>query len=87
MREIGVDLHKSNFYCCYYENGATQFHSYKMSEFESFSRSLQKTDRIAVESTGNSRWFVTQVEDMVREVIVVNPKQFKVISESSKKTD
>jgi len=58
-----------------------------MSEFESFRRSLQKTDRIAVESTGNSRWFVTQVEDIVREVIVVNPKQFKVISESFKKTD
>jgi len=52
-----------------------------------FKRDLRKTDRVAVESTGNTRWFSDQIRDLVEEVVVVNPRQFKVISQSVRKTD
>ncbi len=87
MREIGVDLHKSNFYCCYLEEGKTEFKRYEMSQLPIFKKSIHKTDRIAIESTGNSRWFFNQLQGSVKEIVVVNPRQFKVISESSRKTD
>ena len=53
----------------------------------SFKKTLRKTDRLAVESTGNSRWFLNQLKESVKKIVVVNPRQFKVICESSKKTD
>ena len=87
MRDIGVDLHKTSFQCCYLKADGTEFKRYCISELEDFKRDLRQTDRLAVESTGNSRWFLNQVEDKVKEVIVVNPGQFKVIVDSSKKTD
>jgi len=87
MRDIGVDLHKTSFQCCYLKENGTEFKKYYISELEEFTKGLRQTDRIAVESTGNSRWFSNQVKDKVSEVIVVNPGQFKVIVNSSKKTD
>lgn len=87
MRDIGVDLHKTSFQCCYLTESQTEFKKFSSSELEVFKKDLRHTDRIAVESTGNSRWFFNQVKDKVDEVIVVNPGQFKVIVNSSKKTD
>ena len=87
MRDIGVDLHKTNFQCCYLKEDQVEFKKYLLSELEDFRKGLRQTDRIAVESTGNSRWFMNQVKDKVAEVVVVNPGQFKVIVDSSKKTD
>jgi len=87
MRSIGVDLHKTSFQCCYLTESQTEFKKFSSSELEVFKKDLRQTDRIAVESTGNSRWFSNQVKDKVSEVIVVNPGQFKVIVNSSKKTD
>jgi transposase len=40
-----------------------------------------------VESTGNTRLFHDAVVERVERVAVVNPSQFKVISQSVKKTD
>ena len=87
MRDIGVDLHKTNFQCCYLKEDQVEFKKYLLSELEDFRKGLRQTDRIAVESTGNSRWFMNQVKDKVAEVVVVNPGQFKVIVDSSNKTD
>jgi transposase len=87
MRDIGVDLHKTSFQCCYLKKDQTEFKKYFISELEDFKKDLRETDRIAVESTGNSRWFLNQVKDKVSEVTVVNPGQFKVIVNSTKKTD
>lgn len=87
MRDIGVDLHKTSFQCCYFEEDRTEFKKFFLSGLEEFKKGLRQTDRIAVESTGNSRWFMNQIKDKVAEVVVVNPSQFKVIVNSSKKTD
>ena len=87
MRNIGVDLHKTSFQCCYLGGGQPEFRRYYISDLEEFRKGLRQTDRVAVESTGNSRWFIRQVKGRVSEVIVVNPSKFKVIVSSSKKTD
>ena len=43
--------------------------------------------RIGVESTGNTRFFKNQAEKAGAEVTVINTLKFKVINESTKKTD
>jgi transposase len=42
---------------------------------------------VAIEATGNSRFFYNSIVTEVKKVRVINPSQFKVISESVKKTD
>ena len=43
--------------------------------------------KVGVESTGNTRYFKTQVEKAGAEVTVINTLKFKIINESTKKTD
>jgi len=43
--------------------------------------------KIGVESIGNTRFFKNQVEKAGAEVTVINTLKFKVINESTKKTD
>lgn len=89
-RKIGVDLHKNSFRVCYYENDRKyDFETYRVSVkgLEGFKRGLRKTDELAVESTGNTGHFVRSMEGKVKRIRVINPIQFKVISESVKKTD
>jgi transposase len=87
MRSIGVDLHKRSLTVCILAEETKQFEEYSTSDLEEFKKGLRKTDRIAVEATGNSRWFVNEIQELVEAVVVVNPQQFKVISKSVKKTD
>ncbi len=87
MRSIGVDLHKRSMTCCFLSERGKRFKEYSVSDLGLLRRDLQKTDRLAVEATGNARWFADQVRDSVEEIAVVNPRQFKVISESVRKTD
>ena len=54
---------------------------------EEFKRGLKKADEVAVESTGNAGHFVRQIQGLVKSVKIINPSQFKVISNSVKKTD
>ena len=87
-RSIGVDLHKSAFTVCYYESGEkVEFKTYQvnMKSLEYFKKTLKKTDELAVESTGNTAFFVREIQSKVKRVRVVNPFQFKVISNSVKK--
>lgn len=87
MRAIGVDLHKNMFEVCYLSDSETRFSRYSIVELEKFCKSLDKGDKLAVEATGNTRYFFNQVSSHVLKTLVVNPHQFKVISESTKKTD
>ena len=89
-RKIGVDLHKNSFRVCYYQNDKKyDFETYHVSVkgLEHFKKGLKKTDELAVESTGNTGHFFRAVEGKVNRIRVVNPMQFKVISQSVKKTD
>jgi transposase len=87
-RYLGVDLHRTQFtVCTRLENGRTYLHQWKMTELKRFAMQLRKEDQLAVEATGNTRLFYEAVVQQVARVAVVNPSQFKVISQSVKKTD
>jgi len=64
-----------------------RFVEYKLEDLNKFKKVLKKTDVLGVESTTNTRYFVKEVKDRVKEVKVINTRQFKVISDSVKKTD
>ena len=88
-RFVGVDLHKKSFTVSFYdsERDKHDLRTFKLRAIEVFQRRLDKEDVISVEMTGNTRYFVEQVQDYVKEVKVINPLQFAVISKSTKKTD
>lgn len=89
-RYIGVDLHKNSFTVCFMDTkGGHTLQNFKMSSngLRLFKSTLTKGDELAVESTGNTGYFVREIKELVKEVKIVNPIQFKVISESVKKTD
>jgi transposase len=71
------------------ESGEYSIKSYRVSKkgIEEFKDTLDKGDEIGVESTGNTLYFVGEIEDLVKAVRVINPMQFKVISNSVKNTD
>jgi len=88
MRFIGVDLHSNQITVCYLtKRGKEKLATFALNKLEEFLKSLRRTDRLAVEATGNTRWFVAQVKELVQRVVVVNPNQFEVIRKSVKKTD
>lgn len=88
MRSIGVDLHSNSMTVCYLtKKGLETLATYSLSDLADFQKSLRRSDRVAVEATGNTRWFVEQIKERVRQVVVVNPNQFDVIRKSVKKTD
>jgi len=87
MRHLGVDLHKRQFHVCYYADGQSEHREFKMDELPTFISTLRADDQAAVEVTGNTRYFVKQIERYVSKVVIVNPRQFRVIEDSIKKTD
>jgi len=89
-RSIGVDLHKTSFTNCFYKTDTDyETKTYKVSPkgIADFKKHLQPDDEVAVESTGNTAYFVREIESGVKRVRIVNPIRFKVIAESVKKTD
>lgn len=89
-RFIGVDLHKNRFTACSMDKrGEHSLKEFMVSArgIAGFKEGLKKTDEVAVESTGNTGYFIRQIENRVKKIRIVNPAQFKVISNSIKKTD
>jgi transposase len=89
-RYIAVDLHKNSFTSCSYKSEDDHhLKTYGVSQkgLKDFNNSLNKDDELAVESTGNTAYFVREIAQSVKRVRIVNPIQFKVISSSVKKTD
>lgn len=88
MRFIEVDLHTTQITVCYLKTVSDyEFGKYQLDEMEKFVGGLKETDEVAVEATGNTRWFVEQVKEKVGRVIIVNPREFEVVKKSVKKTD
>jgi len=87
-RYIGVDLHRRVFTCCVrLENGRQFLSEWRLEQMPQFLKKLRGTDEVAVEVTGNTRLFYDAVAPHVARVVVVNANQFRVISQSVKKTD
>jgi len=88
VRFIGVDLHTTQIAVCYLKSMEEfSFERYELSEMKRFIGTLKSDDEIAVEATGNTRWFVEQVKKQVKRVVIVNPREFEVVKRSAKKTD
>lgn len=88
MRYLGIDLHKTMFVVCFLvEDGGVHFETFQMNQLNSFLEKLFKTDLVAIEATGNSKWFAKQLQAHVMEIKIVNPAKFKIISNSVKKSD
>lgn len=91
---VGVDLHKTQF-TVYARNGEGLYGKYRTDAegYETFVKQLGRWRgeghqvRLAVESTGNTRYFKRVLEQAGYGVVVINPLKFKVINESVKKTD
>jgi transposase len=87
-RYIGVDLHRTQFTVCILEEaGKTSRKQWKIEQLPEFVAQLQAEDELAVEATGTTGRFYEVVASHVARVVVVNPHQFRIISESVKKTD
>jgi transposase len=87
-RYIGVDLHRKVFTCCIrLENGRQFLSEWRLEQLPPFVKKLRATDEVAVEVTSNTRLFYEAVAPQVARVVVVDPHQFRVISQSVKKTD
>ena len=87
---IGVDLHKNSFTVCYMsKKGEHSIRSFRVTRegVKIFQKTVTKKDEVAVESTGNTAYFVREIDGLVKTVKIINPTQFKVISQSIKKTD
>jgi transposase len=87
-RYVGVDLHRNQFMVCVrLENGRTYLREWKLQALPQFVKKLRASDEVAVEATGNTRWFYDAVRPHVARVVVVATNQFRVITQSVKKTD
>ena len=90
MAFIGVDLHTNSFTICRLrDDGSETFEAFSLSAsaLETFCLSLDGDDEIAVEATGNTAWFCNEIHPCVGRIVVVNPRQFKMIRTSVKQTD
>src|SRR5229473_1302829 len=87
-RYIGIDLHRNRFTCCIrLENGRTYLSEWALKDLDRFVKKLRASDEVAVEITSNTRLFYDAVAPHVSRVVVVDTNQFRVISQSVKKTD
>lgn len=94
---VGVDLHKGQFtvYWLSEDRKVGEFDRYGTNEqgYEEFEGRLLEYEEegyeveVAVESTGNTRYFKRRVEMIGVDVKVINTLKFKVVNESVKKTD
>src|SRR5713226_4738594 len=87
-RYIGIDLHRNQFTCCIrLENERTYVTEWRLESLPKFVKKLRPSDEVAVEITSNTRLFHDAVAPQVARVVVVDTNQFRVISQSVKKTD
>lgn len=87
-RNIGVDLHRNRFTTAIrMADGGIEDQTWELGDLPRFVAELSPDDRIAVEMTTNTRMFYDAVKSSVADVLVVNTSQFKVITQSVKKTD
>ena len=92
---IGIDLHKHQFTCYFLCKNEGKYFKYetKKEGYDLFKNDLNKMQtegfkiRIAVESTGNTRYFKKEIEKLGIEVKVINTLHFKVVNQTVNKTD
>ena len=95
---VGVDLHKTQFTtCALSEDGEIVFRDVNHTDKEGYKAFCKRVHELelergcsvelAVETTGNARFFKNRMESEGFTVVVVNTNKFKVITMSTKKND
>lgn len=90
MRYIGIDLHTNSFTVCVFQDEnqeSVRTFPLQHGGLEQFIQTLQSTDEVAIEATGNCNFFCKKVSPHVKRVVIIAPWQFEVIRRSVKKTD
>ena len=90
MRYLGVDLHTTNFVVCFLsEQGKVRVVTFALNAegLAAFRRQLRVDDSVAVEAGQTTYYFYDQIHERVKQVVVVDPHRFALISRSKKKTD
>jgi transposase len=88
MRYIGVDLHTTQITVCFLtQMDKAAMRTYSLAKISEFIEELTQSGQVAVEATGNTNWFVREIENRVAKVVIVEPRSFEVIRRSVKKTD
>jgi len=85
---MGVDLHR-NCFTVYtrMEDGSGESREWAIRDRKAFAETVKASDAVAVEAMGTTRLFTEALKERGCRLVVVNPHQFKVISQSVKKTD
>ena len=89
-RCIGLDVHRDFCEVCIWEQGVARGApkvSTRPKELHEFAVQLDPSDRVALEATGNALAIARIIEPHVAEVVIVNTRTLKAISESKQKTD
>ena len=90
MAYIGIDLHSNKFTLnSLGKESQSIMQSYFLDKYDTskFIKSLSKNDYVAIEASTNTFSFYDLIKDKVKEVHVVNPLDFHIINNTSKKTD
>ncbi len=87
---IGVDLHSTQFTCCFLDEGEKRLNMEFPVSKEGIEAFLQKAGEksiVMVEASTGTFEFVYRIRDHLKEVYVANPHKLKLISMVKKKTD
>lgn len=92
MNYVGIDLHSNNFTCNFLEKDNMNLKmTYPITNnhlnLTEFYNRLTPQDYVVIEASTNTFSFYDIIKPKVKEVLVVNPLEFKIINESGKKTD
>lgn len=90
MRYLGIDLHKTNFVVCFFNEDETfRIETFPLSKsgINRFLLQVEKTDQVAVEVTQNIYYFFDQIKEHLARVVLVDTYRFAIIAKSKKKTD
>jgi transposase len=90
MRFVGLDVHRDFCEVAVCEDGVVHGHprvSARPSALESFARSLQPTDHVALEATGNAVAIAQLIRPHVGQVVIANAAAMKGIGGVRAKTD
>jgi hypothetical protein len=73
-RYLGVDLHRHGFTVqSRQEDGSGTSRTWTLQQLPAFARTVQPTDAVAVEATGNIRLFHAALQGRRATLVVVNP--------------
>ena len=89
-RVIGIDIHRTFGEVVIWENGVLR-HAGRVdmtrTALEGFGKTLEATDEVVIEATGNSMAVSRVLSPFVARVVIANPLQVKAIAHAHVKTD